>query len=88
MSGQVTEARQLIDGKIGEQLRDLNQTTKFLVLILRAYEKRSLLDLLDIFGKFEQTAKEDKIIRLNLETLYQSLLQQNILKLVKPYDRV
>jgi hypothetical protein len=43
---------------------------KFLVLVLEAYERRSLLDLLEIFGKFEETARNDKIIRSNLEVLY------------------
>ena len=45
-------------------------------------------DLLDIFGKFEETARNDKIIMSNLEALYQSLLEQNISKLVKPYSSV
>lgn len=30
MSNQIAEARNLMDGKIGEELRDLTMTTKFL----------------------------------------------------------
>ena len=57
-------------------------------LVAQASKKRSLADFQSTVGKYSKELKGDKIVARHLDTLYQTMLEQNLCRIIEPYSRV
>ena len=57
-------------------------------LVAQASKKRSLADFQTTVGKYSKELKGDKIVARHLDTLYQTMLEQNLCRIIEPYSRV
>merc|ERR1711935_412248 len=55
---------------------------------IEAMKKRSLADFQTTVGKYSKELKGDKIVARHLDTLYQTMLEQNLCRIIEPYSRV
>ena len=46
------------------------------------------LIFLQTVEKYSKELKEDKIVARHLDTLYQTMLEQNLCRIIEPYSRV
>lgn len=53
-----------------------------------ASHKRSLADFQAAVKQYRQELEEDVIVRAHLGSLYDSMLEQNLCRIVEPYSRV
>ncbi|ORZ32215.1 PCI domain-domain-containing protein [Catenaria anguillulae PL171] len=56
--------------------------------VAQAMEKRSLLDFEHALTKFKPQLNDDPVIRMHLASLYDTLLEQNLIRVIEPYSRV
>jgi len=56
--------------------------------IATAHQKSSLRELNEVFLKFKEELDKDTVINRHLKQLYQKLLEDNLLRLVKPFSQV
>ncbi|KAI8919648.1 PCI domain-containing protein [Entophlyctis helioformis] len=56
--------------------------------IATAQENRSLLEFEQALAKFKDELGSDPIVRTHLASLYDTLLEQNLLRVIEPYSRV
>merc|ERR1719157_217423 len=56
--------------------------------VAQASKKRSLADFQTTVGKYSKELKGDKIVARHLDTLYQTMLEQNLCRIIEPYSRV
>merc|ERR1719420_1649950 len=57
-------------------------------LVANASKDRSLADFQKTVEKYSKQLKEDKIVARHLDTLYQTMLEQNLCRIIEPYNRV
>ena len=57
-------------------------------LVANASKDRSLADFQKTVEKYSKELKEDKIVARHLDTLYQTMLEQNLCRIIEPYSRV
>ena len=56
--------------------------------VATASRNRSISELKETLNKFERELKEDSIISAHLNTLYNNLLEQNLLRVIEPFSKV
>jgi 26S proteasome regulatory subunit N6 len=56
--------------------------------VAKAYENRSLKDFEAAKNKYKQQLKDDAVLNHHLESLYDHLLEQNLMRIIEPYSRV
>jgi len=56
--------------------------------VAKASHKRSLADFQTALEKYRKELVEDPIIRAHLDTLYDTMLEQNLCRIIEPYSRV
>jgi 26S proteasome regulatory subunit N6 len=56
--------------------------------IAEAYKKRSLYEFKQVLEKYKEQLVDDPTINSQLNSLYENLVQQNLLKIIEPYSRV
>jgi 26S proteasome regulatory subunit N6 len=56
--------------------------------IATALQHRSLLEFEQTLAKFKAQLTDDPIIRLHLSALYDTLLEQNLIRVIEPFSRV
>ncbi|KAI9223017.1 PCI domain-containing protein [Blastocladiella britannica] len=56
--------------------------------IATAMQQRSLLDFERSLTQYKAQLHDDPVVRLHLSTLYDTLLEQNLVKVIEPYARV
>jgi 26S proteasome regulatory subunit N6 len=56
--------------------------------IAAAHQKSSLRELNNVFEKYKSNLEQDHVINRHLKQLYQKLLEDNLIRLVKPYSQV
>ena len=66
------------------QLRDVESMRA----IARAHQKRNLADFERALKDYQQELSSDTTIRTHLSALYDTLLEQNLLRIVEPYSLV
>jgi len=80
------EVPAIISGKLA--LKYAGSGVEAMREIAQAASKRSLADFLAIQKKFNEELRRDPVINKHLDSLYDSLLEQNLCKLIEPYSRV
>lgn len=56
--------------------------------IAKASHNRSLSEFKEALNQYKQELYEDSIIRAHFDTLYDSMLEQNLCRIIEPYSRV
>ena len=56
--------------------------------IAEASKKRSISIFNETLEKFEAELKKDAVVQNHLQTLYDNLLERNLVRIIEPYSRV
>lgn len=56
--------------------------------VAKAYQARSLQDFQSTLSNYKEELVDDAIVHLHLSRLYDTLLEQNLCRLIEPYSRV
>ena len=56
--------------------------------IAQSSEKRSLADFQQTLKDYKKELEEDVIVKAHLGTLYDTMLEQNLCRIIEPYSRV
>ena len=56
--------------------------------VATASRNRSISELKEALTKYENELKEDSIISAHLSTLYNNLLEQNLIRVIEPFSKV
>lgn len=56
--------------------------------IAEASHKRSLADFQNALKEYKKELEEDVIVKAHLGTLYDTMLEQNLCRIIEPYSRV
>lgn len=86
MTNNPGEVFSIISGKAG--VKHAGVDLEAMKSVAEAYKKRSLLEFENVLRKYHAQLKEDPIINSQLLRLYESLLEQNLIKIIEPFSRV
>lgn len=56
--------------------------------VAQASKNRSLADFQNAVKKYSKELEQDRIVAKHLDTLYQTMLEQNLCRIIEPYSRV
>ncbi|KAJ2799549.1 26S proteasome regulatory subunit rpn6 [Coemansia guatemalensis] len=74
-------------GKTASKFRD-QQVVAALQAVAKAQKQRSLADFEKALSEFRNELQSDELIRNHLTALYDTLMEQNLVRLIEPYSRV
>ncbi|KAJ2445305.1 26S proteasome regulatory subunit rpn6 [Coemansia sp. RSA 2424] len=77
----------LATGKTASKFRD-HRAVAALQAVAKAQKQRSLADFERVLSEYRDELQNDELIRNHLTTLYDTLLEQNLVRLIEPYSRV
>jgi len=80
------EVHNIVSGKLA--LKYSGADIEAMKLVAQASKNRSLADFQSTVEKYNKELKEDKIVLRHLDTLYQTMLEQNLCRIIEPYSRV
>uniref|UniRef100_A0A8C5BKS8 Proteasome 26S subunit, non-ATPase 11a n=1 Tax=Gadus morhua TaxID=8049 RepID=A0A8C5BKS8_GADMO len=80
------EVHSLIGGKLA--LRHAGRQTESLKCVAQASKNRSLADFEKALTEYKRELRDDPIISTHLDTLYDTLLEQNLIRVIEPFSRV
>ncbi|KAG7262068.1 hypothetical protein CRUP_002604 [Coryphaenoides rupestris] len=80
------DVHSLIGGKLA--LRHAGRQTESLKCVALASKNRSLADFEKALTEYKRELRDDPIISTHLDTLYDSLLEQNLIRVIEPFSRV
>lgn len=86
MLGQSDDVNQIVSGKLAITYsgRDIDA----MKAVAEASHKRSLANFQDALKTYDRELKDDKIVKAHLGTLYDTMLEQNLCRIIEPYSRV
>ena len=56
--------------------------------VAKAYQDRSIEEFQNSLVTYKKELQEDKVIHVHLQRLYDTLLEQNLCRLIEPYSKV
>jgi 26S proteasome regulatory subunit N6 len=80
------EVQNIVSGKLA--LKYVGTDIEAMKLVAQASKNRSLADFQTTVKKYSKELREDKIVSRHLDTLYQTMLEQNLCRIIEPYSRV
>jgi 26S proteasome regulatory subunit N6 len=80
------EVHNIVSGKLA--LKHSGSDIEAMKLVAQASKNRSLADFQITVDKYTRELKEDKIVERHLDSLYQTMLEQNLCRIIEPYSRV
>merc|ERR1711963_1347253 len=69
-------------------LKYMRSDIEAMKLVAQASKNRSLADFQTTVDKYSRELKDDKIVERHLDSLYQTMLEQNLCRIIEPYSRV
>lgn len=87
MLGAVDDINALVNGKLGQRY-SLGSEVEAMKAVGEAYKARSLKDFAAALEAYPTELKADPIIATHIHALNDSLLEQNILRIIEPYSRL
>lgn len=87
MNGHAEEIDALVTGKVGQRY-SLGREVEAMKAVGEAYKSRSLKDFEAALKAYPAELTADPIIQTHFNSLYDALLQKNILRIIQPYSRV
>ncbi|KAM0787496.1 hypothetical protein ACM66B_003569 [Microbotryomycetes sp. NB124-2] len=76
----------IVGGKLAQ--KHAGADVEAMKAVAQAHENRSLADFESLLRKYKQELSDDPIIRNHLSALYDSLLEQNLVRVIEPFSRV
>lgn len=86
MTNQADDVAGLISSKAG--LKYTGVELDAMKAVAEAYSKRSLKDFEEALKSYRDQLEEDPIVHRHLSSLYDTLLEQNVCRLIEPFSRV
>lgn len=86
MLGAPEDVQALLSGKLALKYSGL--AVEAMKSVATASRNRSISELKESLKKYEVELKEDSIISAHLSTLYNNLLEQNMLRVIEPFSKV
>lgn len=86
MLNQPEDVHQITGGKLA--LKYAGPDIEAMKSIAKASHKRSLADFQETLAEFKKQLEDDVIVRAHLGTLYDTMLEQNLCRIIEPYSRV
>ena len=86
MNGEANDVSALISGKHGIKYSGVGLNA--LKAISDSYKKRSLEDYEKTLETFKEELENDMMISRHLKDLSERLLEQNLVRIIEPYNRV
>jgi len=80
------EVSNIVSGKLA--LRYSGPEVEAVKAVAAANKARSLADFQAAVDKFKAELEDDKIVAKHLDTLYQTMLEQNLCRIIEPYSKV
>lgn len=80
------EVQSIVSGKLA--LKYTGPDIEAMKSIAQASHKRSLADFNETIKKYKPQLEDDPIVKAHLASLYDSLLEQNLCRIIEPYSRV
>jgi len=86
MLGLADDVNQIVSGKLAITYsgRDIDA----MKAVAQASHKRSLADFQQALKEYRKELEEDVIVKAHLGTLYDTMLEQNLCRIIEPYSRV
>lgn len=88
MLNALEDAANLLVGRYGLDYGEGNEQTALMRQIIVAYREKSVVALSRVFREYAPKLQGDEVISSQLDLLFDQLLEQNILKMLKPYSRL
>lgn len=86
MTSQADDVAGLISSKAGLKYTGVDLDS--MKAVAEAYSKRSLKDFEEALNSYRDQLDEDPIVHRHLSSLYDTLLEQNLCRLIEPFSRV
>lgn len=86
MLNQPDDVQHIISGKLA--LKYAGSDIDAMKSVAQASHKRSLADFQQSLKTYKKELEEDVIVRAHLGTLYDTMLEQNLCRIIEPYSRV
>ncbi|XP_077298505.1 regulatory particle non-ATPase 6 [Arctopsyche grandis] len=86
MLNQPEDVQQITGGKLA--LKYAGSDIEAMKNVAKASHKRSLADFQTCLENFKKELEDDVIVRAHLGTLYDTMLEQNLCRIIEPYSRV
>uniref|UniRef100_A0A182JYD3 PCI domain-containing protein n=1 Tax=Anopheles christyi TaxID=43041 RepID=A0A182JYD3_9DIPT len=85
MLGQSDDVNQIVSGKLAITYsgRDIDA----MKAVAEASHKRSLADFQDALKQYKKELEDDVIVKAHLGTLYDTMLEQNLCRIIEPYSQ-
>merc|ERR1739844_261518 len=80
------EVQNIVSGKLA--LKHAGPELEAMKAVALSAKNRSLSDFQITVDKYTRELKEDKIVERHLDSLYQTMLEQNLCRIIEPYSRV
>ncbi|ODN02561.1 26S proteasome non-ATPase regulatory subunit 11 [Orchesella cincta] len=80
------EVAQLLSGKLA--LKYVGEDVEAMRAVAQAAHKRSLKDFQQALEKYKAQLQEDEVVKAHFNTLYDKMMQQNLLRIIEPYSKV
>merc|ERR1712018_698620 len=80
------EVQNIVSGKLA--LKYQGREIEAMKTVALANKNRSLAEFQTTVDKYSVELKEDKIVERHLDSLYQTMLEQNLCRIIEPYSRV
>ncbi|KAH1000184.1 26S proteasome non-ATPase regulatory subunit 11 [Dendroctonus ponderosae] len=77
---------QIVSGKLA--IKYAGRDIEAMKAVAQASHKRSLADFQQAVKQFKRELEDDVIVRAHLGTLYDNMLEQNLCRIIEPYNRV
>lgn len=81
------EVAQLLSGKLALKYGDKADVIA-MKNVAEAARKRSLKDFKGCQEQFKEELDADEVVKAHFNTLYDKMLQQNLLRIIEPYSKV
>ncbi|CAL8074213.1 unnamed protein product [Orchesella dallaii] len=80
------EVAQLLSGKLA--LKYVGEDVEAMRAVAQAAHKRSLKDFQQALETYKAQLQEDEVVKAHFNTLYDKMMQQNLLRIIEPYSKV
>merc|ERR1712223_1151829 len=80
------EVQHIVSGKLA--LKYQGSEIEAMKEVAQASKNRSLAEFQNAVKKYSKELEQDRIVAKHLDTLYQTMLEQNLCRIIEPYSRV
>lgn len=86
MIGAIDDVNAIVNGKYG--LKYPGRDIDAMKAVAKVYANRSLKEFQEALNQYNHEIREDRILKIHISSLYETLLEQNLFRIVEPYSQV